>query len=125
MSHKDKQSFMLLKSIIFHYHGLDEDEERMLNESAEELNAQKELQWATEFIASDYISAFERTRAYMSEVMPTIDKEKRLNFINLTWKANKLKGYITEMEVTALLKLAKDWEVKKELTQIVEKEMDL
>ena len=117
---EEKKSLMLLKAIIFHYHGLDEDEEKILYRSAGELNAHEELKWAFDFIAEDYISAFERARAYMSKAMKSIEKYKRLQFINLTWKANSEKGYITEMEATAMLKIAKDWEVDKELIALVQ-----
>jgi hypothetical protein len=40
----------------------------------------------------------------------------------MVWKANDLKGYITEMEATAMLKLAKDWSVEKELIDLVLKQ---
>ena len=117
---EEKKSLMLLKAIIFHYHGLDEDEEKILYRSAGELNAHNELKWAFDFIAEDYLSAFDRARSYMNEAMKTIAKYKRLQFINLTWKANSEKGYITEMEATAMLKIAKDWEVDQELIALVQ-----
>ena len=117
---EEKKSLMLLKAIIFHYHGLDEEEEQILYRSAGELNAHEELKWAFDFIAEDYISAFERARTYMNEAMKSIEKYKRLQFINLTWKANSEKGYITEMGATAMLKIAKDWEVDQELIALVQ-----
>ncbi|MEN8249142.1 MAG: hypothetical protein ABFS32_09430 [Bacteroidota bacterium] len=113
------KSLMLLKAIIFHYHGLDEDEEKILNNSAFELNARKELQWAINFIAKDYVTAFERAKVYMHDAVKPIAKNKRLHFINLTWKANAEKGYVTEMEASAMLKIAKDWEVDQELIGLV------
>lgn len=117
---KEKMALMLLKAIIFHYHGLDEDEEKILYRSAGELDAENELKWAFDFIAKDYVTAFERARSFMSESMNEIEKRKRLQFINLTWKANSEKGYITEMEATAMLKIAKDWEVDQELIAMVQ-----
>ena len=117
---EEKKSLMLLKAIIFNYHGLDEEEEKILYRSAGELDAHEELKWAFDFIAQDYLSAFDRARTYMNESMNTIDKSKRLEFINLTWNANSEKGYITEMEATAMLKLAKDWEVDQELIALVQ-----
>lgn len=117
---EEKKSLMLLKSIIFHYHGLDEDEEKILHRSAEELNARQELQWAFNFIAQDYISAFDRARDYMINAMSSLNKSKRLQFMDLTWRANSEKGYITEMEAIAMLKIAKDWEVDQELIALVQ-----
>ena len=116
----EKKSLMLLKAIIFNYHGLDEEEEKILYRSAGEMDAHEELKWAFDFIAKDYISAFDRARTYMNESMSSIEKSKRLEFINLTWNANSEKGYITEMEATAMLKLAKDWEVDQELIALVQ-----
>ena len=117
---EEKKSFILLKAIIFHYHGLDEEEEELLNKTAEEMDALQELNWAYDFIASDYISAFERAREFLREVMTKVEKSKRLRYINLTWRANSEKGYITEMEATAMLKIAKDWEVDTELIELVQ-----
>ena len=111
---------MLLKAIIFHYHGLDEDEEKILYRSAGELDSEKELKWAFDFIAEDYVTAFERARKFMTESVDSIEKRKRIHFMNLTWKANSEKGYITEMEATAMLKIAKDWQVDKELISLVQ-----
>jgi len=119
-TNEEKKSLMLLYAIIFHYHGLDEDEEKILYRSAAELDAHEELNWAFEFIAQDYLSAFDRARTYMNKVMASIEKYKRLHFINLTWKANKEKGYITEMEATAMLKIAKDWDVDKDLIGLIQ-----
>jgi uridine phosphorylase len=39
----------------------------------------------------------------------------------MVWEANNLKGFVTEMEATAMLKLAKDWGVEKELVNLVVK----
>jgi uncharacterized tellurite resistance protein B-like protein len=117
---EEKMVLMLLKAIIFHYHGLDEDEEKLLLRSAGEMQAQNELKWAFDFIAEDYVSAFDRAREFMKKSMDSIDKYKRLQFINLTWKANSEKGYITEMEATAMLKIAKDWAVDQELIAMVQ-----
>jgi hypothetical protein len=42
-----------------------------------------------------------------------------VELINMVWNANNIKGYVTEMEVTAMLKLAKDWNVQQELVDLV------
>ena len=62
-STEDKKVFMLLKSVIFHYHGLDEAEKGELEKTSMDLNAHAEYQWALEFISQDYITAFDRARA--------------------------------------------------------------
>ena len=110
---------MLLKSVIFHYHGLDDAEKKDLDKTSEELNAHEEYRWALSFIAEDYITAFDRARDYLNNIIGDYPKEKRIELINMVWQANNLKGYVTEMEATAMLKLAKDWNVQKELIELV------
>ncbi|MCB0494893.1 MAG: hypothetical protein KDC79_02045 [Cyclobacteriaceae bacterium] len=117
---EDLKCYMLLVAIIFHYHGLDEEEEAILNKKATENGAYEELNWAYEFIAEDYITAFDRAREYLKEKTEKLDKAKRLKYISDAWFANGEKGYITEMEATAMLKLARDWEVDRELVQMVQ-----
>ena len=116
---EEKKVYMLLKSVIFHYHGLDEAERKDLEKTADELEAADEYKWALDFIAKDYITAFERAREYLNDIIADYPKDKRIELINMVWQANNLKGYVTEMEATAMLKLAKDWNVQKELIELV------
>jgi hypothetical protein len=118
-SSEEKKVYMLLKSVIFHYHGLDEMEKIDLDKTSEELNASTEYKWALEFIAEDYITAFDRARNYLNGIIGDYPKNKRVELVNMVWQANNLKGYVTEMEATAMLKLAKDWNVQKELIELV------
>jgi len=121
MTTEQKKAILLLKSVIFHYHGLDKEEKEILDNTAIRFDAQQELKWAEEFISVDYYTAFERAREYLNEVVGNLDKEIKLEFLNMVWEANNAKGYVTEMEATALLKLAKDWHVQKELMMMVRK----
>ncbi len=116
---EEKKVYMLLKSVIFHYHGLDEAERIDLEKTAERLDAHEEYKWAMEFIGRDNITAFERAREFLNEIIADYPKDKRIELINMVWQANNLKGYVTEMEATAMLKLAKDWNVQKELIELV------
>jgi hypothetical protein len=116
---EEKKVYMLLKSVIFHYHGLDELEKQDLDKTAKEFNAQKEYEWALAFIAEDYFTAFDRARDYLNDIIGDYRKDQRIELINMVWQANNLKGYVTEMEATAMLKLAKDWNVQKELIELV------
>jgi hypothetical protein len=116
---EEKKVYMLLKSVIFYYHGLDDLEKEDLDRTSEELNAEAEYKWALEYIAEDYVTAFDRAREYLNHIIGDYAKEKRIELINMVWTANNLKGYVTEMEATAMLKLAKDWNVQKELIDLV------
>ena len=119
MTPEEKKVYILLKAVIFHYHGLDQEEKNDLEETAASLNATEEYKWAIEFISQDYITAFDRARGYLNDSIGDYSKEKRVELINMVWSANNLKGYVTEMEVTAMLKLAKDWNVQQELVDLV------
>jgi len=119
MNPEEKKAFMLLKTLIFHYHGIDEDEERILIETADELDGHKELTWSKAFIAQDYISAFERSREFLNKVIGKLEKKKRVEYMIQVWEDNNKKGYLTEMEATAMLNLARDWEVEKDLLKKV------
>ena len=119
MTSEEKRVYMLLKSVIYHYHGLDELEKQDLENSAHTLDAQAELKWALDYVAKDYITAFDRARAYLNDIIGDYAKGKRVELINMVWQSNNLKGYVTEMEATAMLKLARDWNVEKELVELV------
>lgn len=116
---EEKKVYMLLKSVIFHYHGLDEAEKGELEKTCKDLNAHAEYQWALDFIAQDYITAFERARGYLNDIIGDYPKNKRVELITMVWEANNRKGYVTEMEATAMLRLARDWNVKEELIGLV------
>ena len=118
-SSDEKKVYMLLKSVIFHYHGLDDEEKKDLEQTAEALEAHTEYQWALDFVEQDYVTAFDRARDYLNDIIGDYTKEKRIELINMVWMANNLKGYVTEMEATAMLKLSKDWNVQKELIDLV------
>ena len=118
-SSDEKKVYMLLKSVIFQYHGLDEAEKKDLDRTSEELDAQEEYQWALNFLSEDYITAFDRARDYLNNIIGDYPKHKRIELIHMVWEANNLKGYVTEMEATAMLKLAKDWNVQKEMIELV------
>lgn len=122
MTSEEKKAYLLLKSVIFHYHGLDDDERENLEQTADELDGHAELEWANEFIAKDYFNSFERAREYLNDVVGDYDKEKRVMYIDMVWEANNLKGYVTELEATAMLKLAKDWHVEAELIDFIRKQ---
>ncbi|MEL6536299.1 MAG: hypothetical protein AAFQ98_12860, partial [Bacteroidota bacterium] len=58
-------------------------------------------------------------RTYLNGIVAQLDRDRRLYYLDMVWKANNRKGYITEMEATAMLKLAKDWDVESDLITMV------
>lgn len=121
MTSDQKKAFLLLKSVIFYYHGLDESEQTILNETADNLDAREELQWVTDFIEADTYTAFERARDYLNSLAVNWDTATKLSYMSMVWEATNKKGHITEMEATAMFKLAKDWHIQKELISMVRK----
>lgn len=119
MTTEEKRIHLLLKSVIYHYHGLDEAEKRDLDQVSTELDAKEELGWALDFVSQDYITAFDRAREFLNHIIGDYTKTKRIDLINMVWQSNNVKGYVTEMEATAMLKLARDWNVEKELIELV------
>lgn len=121
MSSEEKKAYLLLKSVIFHYHGLDEDEQEMLEETAKNIDGLAELKWAQDFISENYYDAFERAREYLLEAMMKLDPKTRLSYLTMVWDANQKKGYVSELEAAAMLKLAKDWEVEIDFVASIKK----
>ena len=119
MTSEEKRVYLLLKAVIFHYHGLDREEEADLEAAAARMDGSEELKWAMDFIEKDQITSFERARAFLNDIIGDYTKEKRMELINMVWDSNNLKGYVTEMEATAMLRLARDWKVEPEFIQLV------
>lgn len=119
MTVEEKRVYLLLKSVIYYYHGLDDDEKIDLEKASVDLDAKEELAWALEFVAEDYITAFDRARDFLNNIIGDYTKEKRVGLIDMVWQSNNVKGYVTEMEATAMFKLARDWSVEKELVELV------
>ena len=113
MEVEKKKALILLKSLIFHYHGLDQDEKELLEESVKKLDASVEFDWALEFISRDYLSAFDRAREFLGKVFLKMEEDERIQHLLEVWEENHRKGYITEMETTAMINLAKDWSIEK------------
>lgn len=104
---------MLLQSLIFHYHGLDGEKE-LLEHSAKKLSATSALDSANDFIVKDYLSAFERSEDFFMKIIGRIDPKSQLDLLIKGWGDNHKKGYVTEMETTAMINLSKDWGIDKE-----------
>lgn len=119
MSQQEKRVRLLLKAVIYSYHGLDDAEKQDLELTSRQLDADEELKWATDFIARDYVTAFDRARAYLNDIIGDYPKDRRVELITMVWQSNNMKGYVTEMEATAMLKLARDWNVENELITLV------
>ena len=120
MDKEQKKAVMLLKSLILHYHGLDDDEREILDNAADKLQSQDELDWANHFISEDYLSAFERSRDFFAKTIIKFSNDEKLKHLKDAWEENHQKGYVTEMETTAMINLSKDWQVEKEFLEVIQ-----
>lgn len=121
MTTDQKKVFLLLKSVILHHQGLEEGEKKMLADVASTMNAFEELVWVQEFILKDQPTAFERARQYLNTLVITWEKDTRIDLMGQVWESTNQKGFISEIEATAILKLAKDWQIQPELVTLIRK----
>ena len=121
MDSSHKRATLLLKAIIFLYHELTEEENKLLIETAKSINAENELEWALEFIHEDVYTAYERTRDFLNSALQGESKEQKIDYLYDVWLATNQKGYITEMEALAMIKLARDWSVESDFIKRVRK----
>lgn len=121
MDSSRKRATLLLKAIIFLYHELTEEENKLLIETAKSINAETELEWALEFIHEDVYTAYERTRDFLNSALKGESKEQKMDYLYDVWLATNQKGYITEMEALAMIKLARDWGVESDFIKRVRK----
>ena len=121
MDSSRKRATLLLKAIIFLYHELTEEENKQLLATAESIDAIKELEWALAFIHEDTYTAYERTRDFLNGALQSESNENKIEYLYDVWLATNQKGYITEMEALAMIKLARDWGVESDFIKRVRK----
>lgn len=121
MTSEQKKAFLLLKLVIFNYHGLNDDEKRILEETAIKIDGIEELKWAYDLLGPDIFINLDKAREFFNSTIATYDKETKISYLNMVWESTKVKGYISEMEATGMLKLARDWGVQKELIALIRK----
>jgi hypothetical protein len=120
LTSEHKKTLLLLKAMVFYHHGLDEEESRMLRETAEGLGALTELQWVTDFVSTDVHTAFDRARTHLNELTAPWDTKASCT----AW------GWCGKSPIARLhhrngsyhhLKVAKDWKMQRELMGMVRK----
>lgn len=121
MLSEEKKILLLLHLIIFNYHGLDESERKLLIDLAAKHDAEEELTWAYSMMGNDYYSSHENIHNWFNEKIKDIGTEKKLSYLSTVWQASVSKGFISEMEATAMLKIAHNWGIQKELLTLIRK----
>jgi hypothetical protein len=100
---------------------MDPQEKAILESYVKKFEAQEEYHWALEFISEDYLSAFDRSREFLGKIFNDWEEDERLSQLMETWDDNHAKGYITEMEMTAMINLAKDWRIERPFMEEIQK----
>lgn len=121
MLSEEKKILLLLHLIIFNYHGLDEGERELLSGLAIKFEAEEELNWAYTMLGNDYYSSHEKIHQWFDKEINGIDSAKRLSYLSTVWEASVKKGFISEMEATAMLKIAHNWGIQKDLLNLIRK----
>lgn len=119
MDKEYKKALLLLKTMIFYYHGLDEGEKNLLQKYAAEMDAREELEWALDYVSSDSATAFSRIKSYLTQYVSEKPKSDKIDLLKKAWEATKEKGHITEIEATAILKLSKEWNVESDFVKMI------
>ena len=119
MDSSHKKALLLLKAIIFLYHDFTEEERNILEKTAKNLNAELELSWTMDFINEDIYTAYERTRDYLKKALQNQNESQKVSYLYEVWTATNEKGFITEMEALAMIKLARDWGVETQFIKTV------
>ena len=114
MSVEEKKVFLLLLIIIFNYHGLSDVEQQILKETASKIDANNELDWVKEYAHPSVDVTYDKIKSYINELVSNYNNEQKLGLLVDVWNSNMQKGYISEMEATAMLMLSKEWKVQKE-----------
>jgi hypothetical protein len=114
MSVEEKKVYLLLLVIIFNYHGLNDIEQQILKDTASRLDAQNELDWVSEFSLPSVDVTYDKIKDYINNCVSEYNDSKKLELLINVWNSNMQKGYISEMEATAMLMLSKEWKVQKE-----------
>ena len=118
--HKD--SYILLLTSIFYFHGLDDIEEKILDEIVVDLEADEEYKWARSIVTQDIFSAFKRSEKILVEKLGNAPKEVKLEILERVWESSRKKGYISEIEASSMLSLAKNWDIEDDLIAALTKD---
>lgn len=126
MTHEEKEALLLLEYAIFRYHGFDDDERARLESDAASINAHAELEKVYAFVDDilqktnqSEVAVFEAALERIKEVFAELSEDRRLEYVIQVWNANKAKGYVTEIEAIALLKVAKELGVQRGFVEYV------
>ncbi|NIK72565.1 putative tellurite resistance protein B-like protein [Thermonema lapsum] len=126
MTPEEKEVLLLLEYAIFRYHGFDDNERERLENDAAAMHAQAQLEKVYAFVDDilqktnqSEVAVFEATLRRIKEVFAQLPEERRLEYVIQVWNANKAKGYVTEIEAIAMLKVAKELGVQRGFVEYV------
>lgn len=107
-----KKSFFLLLNCIVAYHCIEEEYNSKLTEISDTLQAKEDYKFAQDFVEKDILTCFMRTFDKVQELLANETDKNKLHLLFDVWQMSTQKGYMTEIEVHYLLKLAKVWNLE-------------
>lgn len=120
MDQARRRVYFLLKLMVFFYPRPDEEEMDQLREKAALWKADDDRRWAIEFIDHEPATAFARTTEFVGEQFKGLSKAEREQFLDDIWHADLApRGYVTEMQAMALLKMAQGWGLQERLLKLL------
>jgi hypothetical protein len=116
-----RRAYFLLKLVIFFYPTPDETEVDYLMAKASAWQAEADRQWAMAFVEQEPATAFERTRAWFTELLTPLAQKDKENFFTTVWQGDERLPHITEMQGLALMRLTQDWGIQNTLLALLGK----
>jgi len=114
-----KKAFFALLCSIFCFHDVEEEEKNILRNLAKIYNGEKELKWACNFVKTDILTSFERSKNKVIELLSSDNNDTKLYVLSKVWEATKDKGYINQNEAALLLGIARNWKLEKKFIDLV------
>jgi hypothetical protein len=113
--------YFLLKLVVFYYPRPDEEEMDQLRDKASAWKADEDRRWAIDFVDQEPATAFQRTGEFISGLFTGKSQLEREAFLEDIWSVDIARGYVTEMQAMALLKMAQAWGLQDKLLKLLGK----
>jgi len=109
LEEQHRRAYFLLKLLIFFYPTPDETEVYYLMAKASAWQAEADRKCAMAFVEQEPATAFERTRAWFTELLTSLTQKDKDKFFTTVWQGDERLPHITEMHGLTLLRLTQDW----------------
>lgn len=98
---------------------MEEEEKNILRNFSTIYDGKDELKWACEFVKSNILTSFERSKKEVTSLLLSDTNDTKLYVLSQVWEATKDKGYINQNEAALLLGIARNWALEKQFIDLV------